>query len=33
MFAQVEIVAPLGGTAVAVPSEAVMNTGEKQHVF
>ena len=33
MYAQAEIVAPLGGTGVAVPSEAVMNTGEKQHVF
>ena len=33
MFAQAEIIAPLGGMAVAVPSEAVMNTGQKQHVF
>ena len=33
MFAQAEIAAPLGKTVVAVPSEAVLNTGEKQYVF
>ena len=33
MFAQVEIAAPLGKTVVAVPSEAVLNTGERQYVF
>ena len=33
MFAQAEIVAPLGNPTVAVPTEAVLNTGEKQYVF
>jgi len=33
MFAQVEIVAPLSRPAVVVPAEAVLDTGEKQHVF
>jgi RND family efflux transporter MFP subunit len=33
MYAQAEIVAPLGKPVVAVPSEAVLNTGEKQYVF
>jgi Cu(I)/Ag(I) efflux system membrane fusion protein/cobalt-zinc-cadmium efflux system membrane fusion protein len=33
MFVQVEIVSPLAETTVVVPSEAVMDTGEKQHVF
>lgn len=33
MFAQAEIFSPLGGTAVAVPAEAVLNTGQRQHVF
>jgi RND family efflux transporter MFP subunit len=33
MFAQVELKSPLHVSAVAVPSEAVINTGQKQHVF
>jgi Cu(I)/Ag(I) efflux system membrane fusion protein len=33
MFAQVEIKSPLTLPVVTVPSEAVINTGEKQHVF
>jgi len=33
MFAQVEIKSPLKQTTVVIPSEAVLNTGEKQHVF
>ena len=33
MFAQAEIVAPLGKPTVAIPTEAVLNTGEKQYVF
>jgi Cu(I)/Ag(I) efflux system membrane fusion protein/cobalt-zinc-cadmium efflux system membrane fusion protein len=33
MFVQVEIVSPLAELTVVVPSEAVMDTGEKQHVF
>jgi multidrug efflux pump subunit AcrA (membrane-fusion protein) len=33
MFAQVEIASPLKEPAVVVPSEAVLDTGEKQHVF
>ncbi len=33
MFAQVEIASPLSEPAVAVPAEAILDTGEKQHVF
>jgi RND family efflux transporter MFP subunit len=33
MFAQVEIKSPLKQTTVVIPMEAVLNTGEKQHVF
>jgi len=33
MFAQVEIKSPLKHATVVVPREAVLNTGEKQHVF
>ncbi len=33
MFAQVEIKSPLTAPVVAVPAEAVIDTGEKQHVF
>lgn len=33
MYAQVEIVSPLKQATVVIPSEAVLNTGEKQHVF
>ncbi|MFA4902286.1 MAG: efflux RND transporter periplasmic adaptor subunit [Desulfobaccales bacterium] len=33
MFAQVEIKSPLKHPTVVVPREAVLNTGEKQHVF
>ncbi len=33
MFAQAEIDAPLGKSAAVIPTEAVMNTGEKQYVF
>jgi Cu(I)/Ag(I) efflux system membrane fusion protein/cobalt-zinc-cadmium efflux system membrane fusion protein len=33
MFAQVEIDSPLSEPAVAVPAEAILDTGEKQHVF
>jgi Cu(I)/Ag(I) efflux system membrane fusion protein/cobalt-zinc-cadmium efflux system membrane fusion protein len=33
MFAQVEIKAPLGQATPVIPSEAVLDTGEKQHVF
>jgi Cu(I)/Ag(I) efflux system membrane fusion protein/cobalt-zinc-cadmium efflux system membrane fusion protein len=33
MFAQVEISSPLTEPAVVVPQEAIMDTGEKQHVF
>lgn len=33
MFAQVEIVSPVKEAAVAVPQEAVLDTGERQHVF
>jgi RND family efflux transporter MFP subunit len=33
MFAQVEIFSPLQKTTVVIPTEAVLNTGEKQHVF
>ena len=33
MYAQVEIVSPLKETTVVIPAEAVMDTGEKQHVF
>jgi RND family efflux transporter MFP subunit len=33
MFAQVNIVTPVAEHAVAVPAEAIMDTGERQHVF
>lgn len=33
MFVQVELKSPLKVAAVSVPSEAVINTGQKQHVF
>ena len=33
MFAQVQIVSPMPEPTVAVSSEAVLDTGEKQHVF
>ncbi len=33
MYAQVEIKVPLGQPTPVVPSEAVLDTGEKQHVF
>ncbi|MFW6122600.1 MAG: efflux RND transporter periplasmic adaptor subunit [Thermodesulfobacteriota bacterium] len=33
MYAEVEIDSPLKQTTVVIPSEAVLNTGEKQHVF
>ena len=33
MFAQVEIKIPLAEPALAVPSEAILNTGDRQHVF
>ena len=33
MFAQVEIKAPMGKATPVIPSEAVLDTGEKQHVF
>ncbi len=33
MFAQVELTAPSADPAVVVPSEAVLDTGERQHVF
>jgi Cu(I)/Ag(I) efflux system membrane fusion protein/cobalt-zinc-cadmium efflux system membrane fusion protein len=33
MFAQVEVVAPAKPQAVVVPREAVLDTGERQHVF
>jgi multidrug efflux pump subunit AcrA (membrane-fusion protein) len=33
MFAEVEIKSPLTAPVVAVPAEAVIDTGEKQHVF
>jgi Cu(I)/Ag(I) efflux system membrane fusion protein/cobalt-zinc-cadmium efflux system membrane fusion protein len=33
MFSQVEIKIPLEEPALAVPSEAILNTGDKQHVF
>jgi len=33
MYAQVEIVSPLKEATVVIPTEAVMNTGDKQHVF
>lgn len=33
MFAQVEIKSPLTAPVVAVPAEAVIDTGDKQHVF
>ena len=33
MYAQVEIVSPLKEQTVVIPTEAVINTGEKQHVF
>lgn len=33
MFAQVEVVAPARPQAVVVPREAVLDTGERQHVF
>ncbi len=33
MFAQVEIDSPLAEPALVVPSEAILDTGEKQHVF
>jgi Cu(I)/Ag(I) efflux system membrane fusion protein len=33
MFAQVEIKIPLTEPALAVPSEAILNTGDRQHVF
>ncbi|MDI6854563.1 MAG: efflux RND transporter periplasmic adaptor subunit [Deltaproteobacteria bacterium] len=33
MFAQVEIASPQAEPAVAVPAEAILDTGEKQHVF
>jgi multidrug efflux pump subunit AcrA (membrane-fusion protein) len=33
MYAQVEISSPLKEATVVIPSEAVMDTGEKQHVF
>ncbi len=33
MYAQVEIISPLKAQTVVIPTEAVMDTGEKQHVF
>lgn len=33
MFAQVDIVSPAKESAVVIPGEAVLDTGEKQHVF
>ncbi len=33
MFVQVEMASPLKEPAVVIPAEAVMDTGEKQHVF
>jgi RND family efflux transporter MFP subunit len=33
MFAQVEIKSPLKQTTVVIPAEAVLNTGDKQHIF
>jgi Cu(I)/Ag(I) efflux system membrane fusion protein/cobalt-zinc-cadmium efflux system membrane fusion protein len=33
MFAEVEIASPLRDPTVVIPAEAVMDTGEKQHVF
>jgi len=33
MFAQVEIVSPLKEASVVIPQEAVLDTGERQHVF
>lgn len=33
MYAQVEITSPLKEPSVAVPAEAVLDTGERQHVF
>jgi Cu(I)/Ag(I) efflux system membrane fusion protein/cobalt-zinc-cadmium efflux system membrane fusion protein len=33
MFAQVDIISPVKGASVAVPQEAVLDTGERQHVF
>jgi Cu(I)/Ag(I) efflux system membrane fusion protein/cobalt-zinc-cadmium efflux system membrane fusion protein len=33
MYAQVEIVSPMKQATVVIPSEAVMDTGAKQHVF
>lgn len=33
MFAQVEIKSPLAEPTVVVPAEAILDTGEKQHVF
>lgn len=33
MFAQVEIASPLSQPTVVVPAEAILDTGEKQHVF
>lgn len=33
MFAQVELTAPSAEAAVVVPAEAVLDTGERQHVF
>jgi membrane fusion protein, copper/silver efflux system len=33
MFAQVEMISPLKEPAVVIPAEAVLDTGEKQHVF
>jgi Cu(I)/Ag(I) efflux system membrane fusion protein/cobalt-zinc-cadmium efflux system membrane fusion protein len=33
MYAQVELTSPLPEPAVVVPAEAVLDTGEKQHVF
>jgi Cu(I)/Ag(I) efflux system membrane fusion protein/cobalt-zinc-cadmium efflux system membrane fusion protein len=33
MFAQVEIKAPMGKATPVIPAEAILDTGEKQHVF
>jgi Cu(I)/Ag(I) efflux system membrane fusion protein/cobalt-zinc-cadmium efflux system membrane fusion protein len=33
MFAQVDLVAPAAAATVVVPSEAILDTGERQHVF
>jgi Cu(I)/Ag(I) efflux system membrane fusion protein len=33
MYAQVEIISSMKETTVVIPAEAVMDTGEKQHVF